>query len=126
VSPQAHLNGVENLLEEALEDLRYPNREAPATRCAAALAEAAAELQAFAQSHREIGPQNPVLRRQLNGLSARLRRMERLLASAAEFYSGWCAAGPTADYHASGDSGQSYESAGWSTDTAPALLAFRG
>jgi hypothetical protein len=126
VSPKAHLKRVENLLDEALEDLRCVNRQTPATRCAAALAEAAVELQAFAQAQPEIDPQNSVLRMQLNGLPARLRRMERLLASAAEFYSGWCAAGPTADYHASGDSGQSYESAGWSTDTAPALLAFRG
>jgi hypothetical protein len=126
VSPQAHLNRVENLLDEALQDLRYPDREAPATRCAAALAEAAAELQAFARAHREISPQNSVLRRQLNSLPKRLRRMERLLASAAEFYSGWCAARPTADYHASGDSGQSYQTAGWSNDLAPALLAFRG
>ncbi len=116
MSPKAHLKRVENLLDEALEDLRCVNRQTPATRCAAALAEA----------QPEIDPQNSVLRMQLNGLPARLRRMERLLASAAEFYSGWCAAGPTADYHASGDSGQSYESAGWSTDTAPALLAFRG
>jgi len=126
VSPQAHLNRVENLLDEALRDLSYPDREAPATRCAAALAEAAAELQAFGQTHRELGPQNSFLRMQLNSLPKRLRRVERLLASAAEFYSGWCAAGPTADYHASCDSGQSYQTTGWSNDTAPALLAFRG
>ncbi len=126
MSPEAHLSRVENLLDEALQDLTCVKREAPATRCAAALAEAAAELQSFAQAHREIDPQNSVLRRRLNGLPARLRRTERLLASAAEFYTGWCGAGPTADYHASYDSGQSYPSAGWSNEPAPALLAFRG
>ena len=40
MSPKAHLSRVENLLDEALQDLKSLNREAPAARCAAALAEA--------------------------------------------------------------------------------------
>jgi hypothetical protein len=112
---------------EALQDLKSLSHEAPAARCAAALAEASAELRAFAQARYDLGAQAATLPCQLGGLPTKLRRLERLLASAAEFYRGWCAAGaPTADYHASCDSGQSYQSAGWSNEPAPALLAFRG
>jgi hypothetical protein len=126
MSPQAHLSRVDNLLDEALQDLKSLNREVPAARCAVALADASAELRAFSQARYDLGSQPDTLRSQLSALPAKLRRMERLLASAAEFYTGWCAAAPTADQHASGDSGQSYQSAGWSNEPAPALLAFRG
>jgi hypothetical protein len=126
VSPEARLDRVEGLLDKALEDLKCPNREAPAARCASALAEAATELQAFAQVRNEIGLPRATLLGQLSGLAARLRRTERLLASTAKFYSGWCAAAPAADYPAPGCSGQNYQPAGWSNDPAPALLAFRG
>jgi len=124
--PDDCLKRVENLLDEALKDLTKVSREAPGSRCAAALAEAAAELQAFAQVNRGTGSQPNTVLRQLSGLPARLRNLERLLASAAEFYRGWCAAAPEANYPPTGDSGENYQSSGWSNDSGPALLAFRG
>jgi hypothetical protein len=131
------LSRVEFLLTEAFEDLTALSREAPGSRCAAALAEAAAELQAFAQTQRAqvdnpFGNQGATLRKQLSALLPRLRNLDRLLASAAKFYCGWCAAAPVAPYpvpypweqaYASGQSGQAY---GASNDRSPALLAFRG
>lgn len=126
MTPTSSLDRVETLLGEALEDLKHPKREAPAARCAAALAEAAAELQAFAQVSGGIGSQSAPLRTQLGGLYSRLRRLERLLASAAEFYRGWCAAGTQADsYPAPCYLEEGYQSASWS-NPGPALLAFRG
>jgi hypothetical protein len=125
VTANSGLKRVERLLHEALEDLQRPSREAPAARCATALAEAARELQAIAQTRPEPGLPPAAFRAQLAVLSATLRRLERLLAAAFEFYTGWCAAAPAADYPAprySGASGQS----GWPTESAPALLAFRG
>ena len=118
------LDRVENLLDDALTDLTAFNREVPGARCAAALAEAAAELQAFAKVRPQVGSQR--MRKQLSAIPSRLRNIERLLASAAEFYTGWCAAVPAAHSSASGLAEQSYQSSGWSNDTAPALLAFRG
>jgi hypothetical protein len=127
MNPQAHLSRVENLLDEALQDLTSLKREAPAARCAAALAEASAELRAFSQARYDLGSQHPDLRSQLGRLPTKLRGLERLLASAAEFYRGWCAAGPpAADYQSTGYSGEGYQSFGWSNDSGPALLAFRG
>ncbi len=126
MNPQAHLSRVENLLEEALQDLISLNREAPGARCVVALAAAGAELQAFSQARYDLRSEHVTLRSQLRGLPTKLRRLERLLASAAEFYTGWCAAAPAADYQPLCDSGQGYQSAGWSNDPAPALLAFRG
>lgn len=127
----ARLDCVERLLDEALEDLKHPIRDAPAVRCAAALAEAARELQTFSHARPETGSHTSAFRARLAGLPAKLRRLERLLASAAEFYTGWCAAGTQADsYPAPGDSEQGYQSAGWSnlacSNRGPALLAFRG
>ena len=122
----SRLDRVETLLDEALEDLKCPKREAPAARCAAALAEAACELQTFSQARPGIESQTATLRRQLNGLPARLGHLSALLASAADFYSGWCAAAPAANYVEPYSSQTGYQSPGWSNDHGPALLAFRG
>lgn len=127
MSPKAHLSRVENLLDEALQDLKSLNREAPAARCAAALAEASTDLLSFSQARYDLGSQPASLRNQLSGLPAKLRRLERLLASAAEFYRGWCAAGASAaDYQSIAYSGEGYQGSGWLNDSGPALLAFRG
>jgi hypothetical protein len=131
VTLNSQLDRVERLLDEALEDLKRPKGEAPAVRCAAALAEAARELQTFSQVRPEPGSHSSAFRARLAGVPAKLRRLERLLASAAEFYTGWCAAGTQADsYPAPGDLEQGYQSAGWSnpawSNRGPALLAFRG
>ncbi len=122
----SRLDRVEKLLDEALEDLTRPNREAPAARCAAALAEAARELQTLSQARPESGSPVSAFRARLAGLPAKLRRLERLLASTADFYSGWCAAAPAANYVEPYSSQTCYQSPGWSNDHGPALLAFRG
>jgi hypothetical protein len=111
----ASLNRVEALLGEALKDLTAMSRKAPGARCSAALAEAAVELQAFVGTHAETGSQSPSLRRQLSGWPTKLRALQGLLASAAEFYGGWCAAAPVAAYPVD-----------CHTEPGPALLAFRG
>lgn len=123
-APITALDRVENLLADAITDLTAFSREAPGKRCAAALAEAAAELQALAKVPGQLGSQR--VRKQLSAIPSRLRNIERLLASAAEFYTGWCAVVPAAHFSAPGPAKHSYQSSGWSNDTAPALLAFRG
>jgi hypothetical protein len=126
VSQSSSLDRVESLMIEALEDLTSMNRTAPGLRCAAALTEAASEMQAFAQTHSGIGSHTATLRRQLHGLAARLGHLSALLASAADFYSGWCAAAPAANQVEPYSSQNGYQSPGWSNAHGPALLAFRG
>jgi len=119
------LRAAENLLEQALEDLTAGNRETPGARCAAALGAAAAELRAFGgwlAEHRPAEEDCEVLRVQVVALAPQLRRLERLLDAAQEFYQGWCAAAPldVATYESGAD-----ETTAWPGSPRPALLALR-
>jgi hypothetical protein len=136
VEARARLQRVETLLDQALDDLTGTGKKGavPCTRCAAALTEVAAELQSFAgllterpqersgllrgQNCLEAGDR-AALSPQIKALLPRLTRLERLLAAAAEFYRGWCAAGPAPGYPAPG-----YETDAWSHS--PALLTLEG
>jgi anti-sigma28 factor (negative regulator of flagellin synthesis) len=121
---------VASLLELALADLTDFRQAAPALRCSAALAEAAGELKALEQIRQELAAtassaERDSLQRNLRGLLLQLRRVEGLLASAGDFYRGWCAAGYSAAselcYSATG-----YDSISWSNQPGPALLAVQG
>jgi hypothetical protein len=119
---------VETLLDLAIENVIGGNL-GRSSECATALAEASAELQTVKGQLTEQQPkQDPrrtrleeldraALLRQLGNLPARLQSLERLLAAAAEFYRGWCAAAPP-------QSG--YEVAGCLEARGPALLALEG
>jgi hypothetical protein len=111
------LQRVESLLVQALDDLSGKGSAAPCSRCAVVLTEASAELQIFAGLVTE--PDRAALRPQLQALLPRLSTAERLLAAAAEFYRGWCAAAPQPSYPA-----PCYHGDGLSHG--PALLALEG
>lgn len=132
----ALLRRIESLLDQALDDLTGLDDLAgrvlssPCSRCAATLAEAAAELQSFARLVTELqqepgSRERPLLKElaalvpRVKALPPRLNRVERLLAAASAFYLGWCAAGPRPGYPAPG-----YAIDAWSPG--PALLAFEG
>lgn len=117
------LSAVEVLLERALEDLAAGSREAPAAVCAAALGEVAVELRTLVGMLAKQGPaagDRVNLLARLSALPGKLQRLEQLLATAGEFYRGWCAAAPAAvlGYEAPG-----YEATGWPQAPGPALVA---
>lgn len=126
----ARVSQVAGLLDQALADLTDFRQAAPAVRCTAALAEAATELKALEKIRQELASATPSaerasLQRKLKGLLLQLRRVERMLASAGDFYRGWCAAG----YSATPDlcySADGYESRSGSNQPGPALLALHG
>ncbi len=121
---------VESLLDQAAEDLCVIKAATPGARCAAALSEAAIELQRLSTLLTESGytrslpeAQTAKLRSQLSALFSRTSKVNRLLLAAAEFYRGWCAVGmcsaePAFPY----PTGQASDQ--WSRG--PALLAFEG
>ena len=117
------LSRVASLLDQALDDLAGRGNSLPARGTEAVLAKAYAELQSFARSvtHPPLAQleSSVVLRAQLKELLPKLSRAQRLLAAAAEFYRGWCAAGLPQNHSATG-----YEGEGWSHS--PALLAVQG
>lgn len=130
IDASARLNQTASLLDQALGDLMDFRQAAPGLRCSAALAEAANELKALEQIRQELAAATPsaeraALQRKLKSLLLQLRGVERLLASAGDFYRGWCAAGYTATsdlcYSANG-----YESLSGSNQPGPALLALQG
>jgi putative hemolysin len=126
LAANARLSRVESLLDEALRDLTAFSGETPGSRCAAALAEAAAELQAFSQVAGQVGSQSATFRKLLSAFHPRLCNLKRLLASAADFYRGWCAAAPAANQAESYCSQDGYQFRSSSGEPGPALLAFRG
>ena len=119
------LHAAEKLLEQALEDLTTGNRAAPGARCVTALGAAAAELRAFGgwlAEHRPSDEDRAVLRTQVAAFAPRLRRLERLLGAAQEFYRGWCAAAPL---HLITYEPPAHETAVSPASPHPALLALR-
>ncbi len=129
IDARSSLKRVENLLDRALEDLTDFRQAAPGSRCAAALTEAASELRILEQAdhdrwYAESARERAALERRLRALLPRLRSLERLLASAGEFYRGWCAVGCAAT--PPGYSTTGYEALGWSSEPGPALLALKG
>jgi hypothetical protein len=119
VEASARLRRIENLLDQATADLTGKGSSPACSRCAELLAETQAELQSVAGLLPELAQQRAALILQLKALLPRIRSVERLLAAAAEFYRGWCAAGPAQSYPAPG-----YQIDEWSRR--PALLAFEG
>jgi hypothetical protein len=117
------LRRVASLLDQALDDLAGKGNSLPGCSAATVLAEAYAELQSFARSV----PRPPLAQResslalqwQLKELLPKLSKAQRLLAAAAEFYRGWCAAGLQQNHSTAG-----YESEGWLPG--PVLLAVQG
>ena len=119
----ARLQKVESLLDQALADLVGDQSSAPASHCAAILTTASDELRAFAHAVTLCAPDKdyPLLRPRVQGLLLRLKSVERLLSSAAEFYRGWCAAVPPShSYSLPAGYGPDHSSFG------PALLALEG
>jgi hypothetical protein len=122
VEAGTRLQRIESLLDQAVADLVGKEVSARCSNCAAALAEAAAELQFFAGlltgterkglEARDVA----ALARRIKALLPRLHRAQRLLLAAAEFYRGWCAAVPAVSYP-----WPAYQADGWSRG--PALLA---
>ncbi len=100
MSAGTRLQRVEQLLDQALEDLMGKTASPPCSRCAELLAEAASELQAFGAllTDRPDSHDYSILRPRVQAVLPRLTKAERLLAAAAEFYRGWCAAGPPPSY----------------------------
>jgi hypothetical protein len=136
IEADARLRKVENLLDRALEDLLVKDNPAPGAQCTAALSDAVAELRALSgllvqpssdsklmslpPGNLQLGKlERASLSRQLTALNPRLQSVGRLLAAAAEFYSGWCAAAPAPTYTAA-----AYETGGWANSRGPALVAF--
>jgi hypothetical protein len=116
------LRRVVSLLDQALDDLAGNGNSLPGCGAAAVLEEAYTELQSFARfvadpplAQRES---SLLLAAQLKEILPKLSKTQRLLAAAAEFYRGWCAAG-IQNHSAAG-----YECEGWSRG--PALLAVQG
>ncbi len=140
VEAGARLRRIESLLDQAIDDLTGKGRSSPGSRCAAALTEASAELRSFAalltESRRERhkfgrleAEERAALLPRVKALLPRLSRAERLLAAAAQFYEGWCAAGSAAGQ------AQNYSSPGYQIESwphsenwphSPVLLAFEG
>jgi hypothetical protein len=135
IEADARLRKVENLLEQAMEDLLVKGNDAPGTQCRAALSDAVEELRALNGLLVQQSPDSKLmclpsldsalehsdratLSRRVIALLPRLHGIGRLLAAAAEFYNGWCAASPAPDYTAAG-----YESGGWMGSRGPALVA---
>ena len=112
------LRRVASLLDLALDDLTGKGNALPGCGSAALLTEAYAELQSFSPPPVQANS-SLMLTAQLNELLPKLTRAQRLLATAAEFYRGWCAAGLTQNQSTAG-----YEGEGWSHG--PALLAIQG
>ena len=120
---------LESLLDQAIEDLIAAGSQTACSRCASLLTEAVGELQVLqglligtrhktTATDAQLEPcDHATLRRQMGKLPPRLQHLERLLAGAAEFYRGWCAAAPLPD---------GYEADGWSQVRGPALLALEG
>jgi hypothetical protein len=96
------LQRAENWLDRAVDDLTGRGSGAPGFRSPVLLAEALAELQSFATLLAEPSLDQKILLPQVKNLLPRLRLAERLWAASAEFYSGWCAAGPPPAYPALG------------------------
>lgn len=119
VEADKHLRVVERLLDETLADLAGKGSSSPVLRSPDMLARILAELQRFAALMSEAQIDKASLLPRLKILLRRLSAAQRLLAAAAEFYRGWCAAGPA----------PSYPIPGYQTDASsqgPALLVVEG
>ena len=117
------LRCVASLLDQALDDLAGKGNSLPGCGSAVLLGVAYAELQSFSRSVPTPSSAQreslSVLAAQLNELLPKLNKAQRFLATAAEFYRGWCAAGLLQNHSATG-----YEGEGWSQG--PALVAVQG
>ncbi len=114
------LQRVEALLDEALDDLTGRRKTAPCLRAANILTDIHSELRIFADLLPASRANQPALLPRLKAISPRLKSAERLLATAGEFYLGWCAAAPPSS---------SYPASGYQADQLfhrPALLALEG
>ncbi len=119
VESERRLQKAERLLDQALADLAGKSSSPPVLRCPVVLAEALTELQRFARLLSESQPDKASFVPRMNAICRRLNAAQRLLENAAEFYRGWCAAGPAPNYPAPGYQADC-------PSQGPALLLFEG
>jgi len=118
------LRRVENLLDQALAAITGKNSTMSCTRCASVLAEVNTELKSLTSPLIEFSTDRAALLPHVAALLPRIGLVKKLLATAAEFYGGWCAAGTAPGNAALGGQASGYQTETWSCG--PALLAFEG